>query len=454
MFFHKKKELTNGNEEQVIETGSNFSNGNQTVTFAENTPVEQTQTVQTGTIYNPNPTPAQVNIVVSTDNNNSSNNNQQPKKKKWPVILTACLGIGIVGVLTGFAITSIALAFKSVSTSDKYETYITLTGKNRVQTERVLSNFLKDNVRKIKDYAFIGTKLYLSESKITPSLYNEEESNYSKIAGNGNSAIALWHIDSGSVSSLTKTDFSTGKYYIDLENCMEGDYLIFPLSNVPSSMNQVAPYSISSSTYINDVLYSLPNTETGIRKKITLKNNDKSPFTILSVSEAGVQTPKDHADLLITGVDKQFHSNVDNSVSVEAAKEVVGMFSSTKYNVKYVENIQEIYKYSANKVVSLSTIYDTNYTSIYNYASYKNIDGLDMNVSVIDSSLELAGYDALPEIREVTGYLDNAGQGYAGVEGNSILPKVTSLLGKESFLLPSSSSKDVIFEKISKILSN
>ena len=454
MFFHKKKELTNGNEEQVIETGSNFSNGNQTVTFAENTPVEQTQTVQTGTQYNPNPTPAQVNIVVSTDNNNSNNNNNQPKKKKWPVILTACLGIGIVGVLTGFAITSIALAFKSVSTSDKYETYITLTGKNRVQTERVLSNFLKDNVRKIKDYAFIGTKLYLSESKITPSLYNEEESNYSKIAGNGNSAIALWHIDSGSVSSLTKTDFSTGKYYIDLENCMEGDYLIFPLSNVPSSMNQVAPYSISSSTYINDVLYSLPNTETGIRKKITLKNNDKSPFTILSVSEAGVQTPKDHADLLITGVDKQFHSNVDNSVSVEAAKEVVGMFSSTKYNVKYVENIQEIYKYSANKVVSLSTIYDTNYTSIYNYASYKNIDGLDMNVSVIDSSLELAGYDALPEIREVTGYLDNAGQGYAGVEGNNILPKVTSLLGKESFLLPSSSSKDVIFEKISKILNN
>lgn len=354
---------------------------------------------------------------------------EKPKVKGYFIrSLSALLALASVG----FAFYALFLLVKDgLSTSDSISSYLLLTDKTASQSKAVYDTFLTTNQKGIKDYAFIGNKLFVSESKITPNLIEGKDG--SAAFGKNYLDIALWDVTNNiSFNNALTSDSKNGKFYIDLQEAPTGDYLIYPYQSVSTNheASNTAPYSLSEKESISKTFYT--PIENGKRRKIVFKNNSASPFTLISITETGTILPNDYYDAVIFYQQYNLEDSASYSYTegeISALQEaVISINNAGNYKVVFAENLKSANAYNSTYSICLSKHISSDYNSLYiqkdGYICEKLLDGSSLN-----------DYDKYPEIREMTGYLDKAGEAYQDVLANDVLSGLVTRYGKESVLL-------------------
>lgn len=355
-------------------------------------------------------------------------------KKGFSLFGKACCGIiSLMRIaLSCYAIVDLIRSNSNVGSSK--ESYLTLTNKNINETKEVLNGFKQENQKKLNDFYFIGSKLYLSESKITPSIYNN--TCYSMANGKD---IALLDITSNvTYNTYYSTNIKSNHPYIDLDSVKEGDYLFYPYSGEDHlEKKDIAPYSFDKESAIEETIYTFPSQDSKKeRRRITLKNNRNSPYAILTVKDCGSHLPSDTYDVLIRNqqyiLDKDggYSLKVNDATSPansQSLSELAAKRTDKKgYKTKVVSSLAEAVKTKAKKLIVV-TEKDT-YVSLFASGPESS------NVRLLPAT-DLKGYDEIPEIREATGKLDHAGENYYRVPYNSFAPSY-DYIGKEAVRLP------------------
>jgi hypothetical protein len=417
MFFHRRKEA------EEVKTDS-----------ANPAPVFQAPKEAQSESSAPNP----VNIVVTTKTEETSGPKKESRAAFAVKIVTALLALSALGTA---CYSVYALIHDKAYSADVSESYLTLTGKNFGQSQAVYAAFgtadkTHTNQRKIKDFAFLGSKMFLSVSKITPSLLSVADRE--KIVGTGAIDLYLYNLtdDVAKGGKDYGTDTANGKFSIDLSKVNEGDYLIYPEGeNAAKTKAEIYPFSINTEESIREVFYTLPDKD-GKRKRITFKDNSVSPYLLLSVQSCGTTLPDTVYDAVL--LDQEFTgdplSDQGKSASdrMSTLSAIAQRISANRYKIKAVDSLVSAHSVQATVSLALSSSLSQDFLSVYNTYGFSGYQA-----KALDSG-DLIGYDAYPEIRELTGYLDRAGEGYAGVIANDVLAPVTSKQGKESFLVGSS----------------
>lgn len=366
-----------------------------------------------------------------------SKTNKPKKTTDKKVLITKILFLSIVLACFAMFIYSIVLLVKDTSTSTGGdESYIALKGKNEKDSEKIYSEYGNEKQNKGGDFSIIGTKFFFSESKITPSLLSS--SNSDAIFGEGRTNFYLYKLVDNVFSSSWKTISSEGIYYIDLNLLDDGDYVIFS-DTTHEDRKSINPYSLSSNTAINYVSYSLPN-ENGERKRITIRNNKVSPFLIINVLSCGTTLPDEYYDAVL--LYQEYYIEDEKLVKKDVSEKKDYLTNSIlpsiddKFKVKVVSSIQEAFDANANLAFSIGEI---DLTSLYTNYQYQ---------TKTYESGSLIGYDYYPEIRELTGYLDNAGKHYPNVICNDTVISENKNIGKESFMFVDNSETIVKIDSI------
>lgn len=373
------------------------------------------------------------------------------KKKGFSVAGKIFCSLIALGRISLSVYSLVSLITSSLSGSHNKESYLTLSGKNVNETRSALNGFDKSNQKKLKDYYFIGTKRFVSECRITPSIY---ENSLSSLAGGKDIALRKITFEKGSVKTQFKNTWTThieSKIaYINLRNVDEGDYILCPFNPKESASSaensRVAPYSIDKDEGIEEILYTLPDKD-GKRKRITLKNNRNSPYTILNVKDCGTNLPGDRYDILLRN--QQYRKSGSDYLPSPAASEERksallackdDLESSFKLKAKVVSDRKEAVKEEAIALFTFSDSADS-YGSLFVSSSAKTLEESD-----------LKGYDEIPEIREAVGALEHAGEYYSKVPYNCFAP-LHKNIGKEScFIRVSSSLNDSAKTRYESIL--
>lgn len=379
---------------------------------------EQTDTISEEFTPHPEiqPEPQQTIVVEAKE---------KPRNHTFGKVITGM----IAGALLGVAVYSVCMriVYDSLS-AHSANSFILLDGMNHNQTSKTLSRFGKDMQKGIKDYGMIGTKLFLSQSRITPATVEN-----SSFLNESYTDIGLYDILHSTKKDVS-TNFSNGKDYLDLSYLSEGNYLIYPFQG-DGTFEKDSDYhffSIAQSEAIYETVYTLPD-ENGERKRITLQNNASSPYTIIKVKECGDALPSDVYDFVLFY--KQYEGTVLKVTSPESLMKLQTM----------AENLTNDYHF---KVKVCSTLEEAvNTTASYSFAVtgdslehpltsfYTTFNNTEV-VSDVFSSGELKGYDSFPEIRETVGYLDQGGTCHLGVVGNDTpIQEANRHVGKESFLV-------------------
>lgn len=465
MLFHKKKKETQPSETPSPETGNSvppspapkkeeaFVEASSTPSFevpkAEgdnpSIPLEN-ETFQGQKTASPEPTP--IHIVVQNSPlpkaNPPAKEGNKTNASTAKRIGKALLSLAVLGsfVLAGFSIYERIAFAKSESSGD--DSYITLNGKSITDSKKIYGEFGKSKQKKARDISLIGTKLFVSESKITPSLYASSDTE--AISGSGNN-FYLYNLTSDvPLSATAKSDFAHHKFYIDLNGLEEGDYLLYSDPNSSADKkSDINPYSLSFSAPLSLETYSLPDSKTGIRKRIRIRNNEASPYLLINVRQAGTTLASNYADAVLfassyqeeeDGVFTEKEGSAELNERLSSLQE--SLSQSGKYQIKVVSSLEEAISTHAPYAFALSEDITEDITSLYTLDEVTYGDTYCTNL--LPSSSALAGYDANPEIRENTGYLDEAGRGYASVIGNDTT-YFASYQGKESFLFAKRSNQ-------------
>lgn len=365
------------------------------------------------------------------------------KKSRFPLVVKI-ISSALVVSSAAFLCYSIYLFIDDTKNSASDDAYITLNGKTIQESKNILSMFGDEKKNKAYDYAILGDKFFLSETKITPSILDGSATNY---IGEGKNNLFLYNLTTNqSKFALGETDIKNHQYYFDLSVLDEGDYLIYSDEGSFSSLKDYNPYSLSCDKTIHYETYTLPN-EDGIRKRITIRNNKESPYTILNVKKCGSTLPTKNYDLVVfkSEYDSSLNKIEENDLeSYNKARKVIEETYSYKYKIKFASSLQEAYDTTATLSISL-TGEDMNYMSIF---SKKNSSFLQANT--LSDNL-LAGYDKNPEIRELSGYIGRAGENLSSVTGNATITHSDSHIGKDSYLI---SQDETMITKINQILNN
>ena len=390
-----------------------------------------------------------LNININTGNN-SGGEETKGKKKISAKFISTLLAIGLTGTLVGFA--AYSLISLPIQQSTKItESYLNVTSYSYTKTTRVLADFKRDNSTKIRDYSLIGSKFFIGECKLTPTAFD----NPSVVYGENNYGFALYELETDTFGfNNGKTDIVNNKYYIDFSLVPEGKYVIYPIQETSSpdtKKSDIAPYSINSDSQINMSFYTLPSIETGIRKKVTIRNNSLSPFTLIDVFDIGTTLASGYYDVAIYPSIYAKNNNGDELIEksenipnelVNICKELVNALNSEKssnnenidtnlYRATYVDSIEEVSKLNVNSAIGINSNLIKNYASTYlqadTYSSFSTF--------ILDNDSTLPKYDAFPEIRELIGYLDHSGEAFGGVPFNDLVVKSSSVVGIESSII-------------------
>lgn len=366
----------------------------------------------------------------------------EPPKKK-PIRFTLLKWVSGLLALTslGFAVASLVLFGQSrKKESESEESYLTLTGKSYSESKSILDQFGKNEPKRsyqrtIKDYAFIGNRLFLSTHKITPELLK----NPTGFVPSGFDGYALYNLTSNiAYASLLATDFTHGIYSLDLSKAANGDYLIYPfLSGEESkeSKEELYPVSVDSSKAIRMTFYTLPDKKKN-RRKIVFKNNARSPYTLVSVSDCGDKLPSAYYDaVLYPRMYKEDLSLRQEKPGEEDLSNLVSSLSALGYKTTYRRDIKEAASVSSTYALALD--YDDGKDYLSFYLALSAGAEKKYETKVIASEV-LKGYDYYPEIRELSGHIDMAGESYQSVIGNDILSLKDEVAGKESYILSTS----------------
>lgn len=363
---------------------------------------------------------------------------QSHPKKGFPLFGKVCCTLISLSRIALSCYSIVTLIRNSQKGGESKDSYITLKNRNVNQTREALNGFKQDNQKKLKDYYFIGTKLYVSENKITPSRY--EDNLFSRAGGKD---IALLDITNKvSYNTSNATLIKQNRPYIDLDNTPEGDYLLYPYSGEDHlRKSDIAPYSLDLAKGVEESVYSLPSGDKKTRKTITLKNNLNSPYTIISVEESGSHLPADTYDYVIRN--QQYIKGEDGSYSLNtnrnsspASKDQLNSYAEKRkdekgYKCKVASSLSEAVKTKAKKLIVFTS--SSTYQSIF-------LSGKSENTLVLTDT-DLKGYDEIPEIREATGKIEHAGENYYKVPFNSFSP-LSDYKGRDVTRIPSSSITD------------
>lgn len=311
---------------------------------------------------------------------------------------------------------------------DNINSYLTLTGKSVTESKNVYSSFGQNNRKKIHDYAFVGSKFFLSEYKITPNtIKNHQLSSDSTITD-----FSLYDLTNDTMTALSNRSlFSGNKLFIDFSKVADGDYLIYPYHG---DANNSKPdcYSLSDESTVSYTVYTLPDNN-GERRKVTFKNNAASPYSLFTVKSVGSVLPSDRYDAVLF---YQEYLSDDGSITKPSEESMAklesireGLSEETGYQIYVASSLEEAVNINATISLCVSSTVSKVMTSLFTKTDY-----LDYDTKVLTDT-ELTGYDAAPEIRECVGYLDFGGKGYVSVQGNSTVNKSLFHIGKEAFLL-------------------
>lgn len=354
------------------------------------------------------------------------------KKKRASSILlrsvTLAVALGFIS-LACYSVFSVILKGTNSAKSDN--SYICLEGKNVNQTKQIFSKFGKEKQKMIKDYGFIGTNLFVSENHITPN--GIKENGFLRDSSSSYDSFGLYDIKNSTTKAGSIT-FSKNQYSFDFSDYQDGEYLIYPIDSTKTYSNEsdYSFYSIDKDEAINITSYSLPDSK-GERKKITLRNNTLSPYTLITVRNAGNSLPSSHYDIVLFY--QEYYDEEKKTISDEDFAKLTELENSieteTSYKIKTVRTLEEAVEVDATISIALmntSSSYDSSkvYESIYTNTA---------NETAVLESSSLNGYDSIPEIRECVGYLGEAGRSYYGVIGNDTKQDTDKHLGKRSFLV-------------------
>lgn len=397
----------------------------------------------------PNNPAANLNININTGNNQNTTE-EKGKRKISAKLISTILAIGITGTLVGFAAYSIISLPISQSTKIN-ESYLNITNYSYTKTTRILADFKRDNSKKIKDYALVGSKLFVGECKLTPTAFDTPGVVY----GENNYGFALYDLENDTFGfNNGKTDIDNKKYYIDFSLVPEGKYVIYPIqenSSPETSKSDLAPYSIKADNQISLSFYTLPSVETGIRKKITLRNNSLSPFTLIDVIDIGTTLASGYYDVAIypsiyakadNGEEKIDKSETPNNELINLCNELVNALNNEKssndsnidtnlYRATYADSIEAVSKLNVNSAIGINSSLLKNYTSTYLQADTYS----SFSTYTLSNDTTLPKFDAFPEIRELTGYLDHSGEAFGGIPYNDLVSKSDDLIGIESSII-------------------
>ena len=349
---------------------------------------------------------------------------RQKRRIRGVLIIVNALLIAYASYLS---VTSIVDVIKN--TQEKEEgNVITLLDKSVNKSLQLYDKYITDKVD-VCDVATYGNYLLFSDSRVTPTSF----------VNSGNVTLFRVVEDNPSFSepNLVYTLNKNIDSQINLFNLDEGDYLIYSNFDITASNIRNA-YHYTGSDMFTETLYSLPSKD-GSRTKITIKGKDSSPALVISVTNVSA-CPEEYYDFVL----------LNNTTTLASEYEWVNELSKI-YKIKEVNSLVDAYKTDAGFAISLeegTEILTTNYLS-GNYTS-----------SELITSGPLTNMDINNSIRELGGYLFNAGYGVSvsesseSISSSSIAIKnnlSSSHKGKMTIVIGNEVEKEVALQTIKEV---
>lgn len=308
---------------------------------------------------------------VKDENELKKKRNQKVRLRGLLIALNALL-VAYCGYLT---VSTIVSAVNKNSSSDKNA--VTILNKDEQESLKILEKYISSN-DDVLDIATYGRYLLTSNYHISPKLDNDAKRvqliNLTELEGKGTST---------KVNQFTLGDKLDEQ--IDLFSLQAGDYIITDASF--TSNYKALRYT--GENYYSDVIYSFPS-EDGLRTKITLKAKNNCPSIIISVTQQEASLPENYYDLVILN---------------STGSSVKDWFKQTSLKIIEVNSLKEAYSIKASYAINVidgDDIVSSNYVT------------LDSTKANLISEGVLSSLDEDNAIRELGGYVFNAGYGISG----------------------------------------
>lgn len=313
---------------------------------------------------------------------------RQKRRIRGVLIIVNALLIAYAGYLSVVAIVD---AVKDNKLKEQGE-IITLLDKTTEKSLELYNQYITDKTD-IVDFATYGKYLLTSNSRVTHNSFL-----------NSGTATLFKVVEKdpifGELNLIYTLDNSIDSQ-IDLFSLKEGDYLIYKDFEV-STPNIRNSYHYTGEDLLEETIYSLP-LEDGTRTRITIKGKDSSPALVISVTNVSA-APENYYDFVILNT-AVTNTNIPSWVD-ELDKE---------YSIKIVDNLVDAYKTYAPYAINLV---DGDKLITSNYISYES------GKSPVITGNALEGLDAENSIRELGGYVFNAGYGI-GTDGSEIMNSIS-----------------------------
>ena len=319
------------------------------------------------------------------------------------------LNLALIGYFL-FEITSLITGYIEKDRQKKND-YISLCGLSKKESDSLYAKYALDGYKEVFDYALIGNRLFLSDRRI-------DASNLSTMA-----TLQLVNVDTeleqvALLDSLRfdidRTDFNSG---IDLSvsALKDGDYLVYERTAASSYPLKVKNRKIELK------YYTAP--EEGKRREVSIKNTVSSKAMVISVKTTD-SVPVNYYDAVVATESENFSlpSGLEN------------------YKIKIItgsDYFRESYRVWAPIAINITE--DPGKTkSCYDKSSV--LTSRLFTDSEVISEGRLSGFDSADFIREMSGYIQYAGQCIEGTEFDSC--QVSDLvtdehIGKKAYILNS-----------------
>lgn len=297
--------------------------------------------------------------------------------------------------------------------NEKKDQFIHLLESSKSKSELLYAKYEGDGYKSVFDYTLVGPYLFLSENHIeADNLSSITSLQMVQVKDDGTTDVIL---DSNLRYEIESTNFNSG---INLFSnyLKDGDYLIYQRTTV-DEVEKCHPLKVNE-TNIDVTLYSLPN-ENSERKIINIRNTEINKALVINV-DTTKSLPVDHYDMVIATNDDSF--TLPSCLS--------------DYKIKLCKG--KNYLVEAYKTNATYAVFADNDTSIALKSQFDTKSTYTADTSITDGRLK--GFDRNDFIREMTGYVQNAGGGYSssdGIDNSSISGNVkTEHLGKLSYVIP------------------
>ncbi len=303
---------------------------------------------------------------------------RQKKRVRGVLIVVSALLLAYTGYLSVQTIIDHVNAYSSKGVEDT----ITLLNKSAKDSLNIYKKYFNDESKvEISDISTYGRYLITSKGRnYIDSFKINDEVSILEVVDNK----PITYSKTGNVRTLGDYLDTT----LDLYTLPKGTYMLFDQYD-ENDINKNVVYHYSGETYFEETIYSFKNAE-GTRRKITIKGKNSSPAIVLEVSEVA-SLPNTYHDIVIYDPS----SLALGTSYIDSLKQ--------NYDVYITSSLVEAYKIKANYALSLyegDNIYSSNYTSIISNHDEKIESGV------------LTSLDKDNAIRELGGYIFNAGYGY------------------------------------------